>query len=80
MNHVSWWQQELPTEEEMEEGRKNLDLHDNSVDFIITHCCSSSTQFCLSGGRYKPDVETEYLEEIRQKTEFQKWFFGLFHL
>lgn len=79
VNHVSWWQQELPTEEEMEEGRKNLDLHDNSVDFIVTHCCSSSTQFCLSGGRYKPDVETEYLEEIRQKTEFQKWFFGHYH-
>ena len=79
VNHVSWWQQELPTEEEMEEGRKNLDLHGNSVDFIVTHCCSSSTQFCLSGGRYKPDVETEYLEEIRQKTEFQKWFFGHYH-
>ena len=24
INHVSWWSQELPTEEEMEEGRRNL--------------------------------------------------------
>ena len=29
LNHVSWWQQELPAIEEMEEGRNNLAAHDN---------------------------------------------------
>ena len=79
INHVSWWKQELPSEEEMEEGRKNLALHHNTVDFIVTHCCSSSTQAMLGGSLYKPDMETAYLEEIKQNTKFKKWFFGHYH-
>ena len=79
VNHVSWWERELPTEEEMEEGRRNLAAHDNAVDFIVTHCCSSSTQALLGGGLYKPDILTKYLEEIRQTVKFKKWFFGHYH-
>lgn len=79
INHVSWWEQELPSEEEMEEGRKNLALHHNTVDFIVTHCCSSSTQAMLGGSLYKPDMETAYLEKIKQNTKFKKWFFGHYH-
>ena len=79
INHVSWWKQELPSGEEMEEGRKNLELHHNTVDFIVTHCCSSSTQAMLGGSLYKPDIETSYLEEIKQNTKFNKWFFGHYH-
>ncbi len=79
INHVSWWQQELPSEAEMEEGRKNLEMRGNKVDFIVTHCCSSSTQILLGGSRYKPDFLTAYLEEIRQNTCFKKWFFGHYH-
>ena len=79
INHVSWWERELPTEEEMEEGRRNLAEHDNTVDFIVTHCCSSSTQALLGGGLYKSDMLTKYLEEIRQTVKFKKWFFGHYH-
>lgn len=79
INHISWWQQELPSEEEMEEGRRNLAACDYKVDFVVTHCCASSTQALISHGAYKTDILTGYLEEIRQKTEFQKWFFGHYH-
>lgn len=79
INHLSWWQQELPSEEEMEEGRRNLAAHDNTVDFIVTHCCASSTQLLVGGSMFTPDIETAYLEEIRQKAKFRKWFFGHYH-
>lgn len=79
IDHISWWKQELPSEEEMEEGRKNLEAHGNEVDFIVTHCCASSTMALLGHGMYKPDIETGYLEELRQKVKFRKWFFGHFH-
>ena len=79
INHVSWWKQELPSLEEMEEGRRNLALHDNKVDFIVTHCCATSTQILLDGSMYKRDIETDYLEEIRQNISFNKWFFGHYH-
>ena len=79
INHVSWWEQELPSENEMEEGLKNLSVHANKVDFIVSHCCSSSTQALLGGGLFTPDVLTNYLEQIRQTTKFKKWFFGHYH-
>lgn len=79
INHVSWWKQELPSDTEMEEGLQNLNLHENKVDFIVSHCCSSSTQALLGGGMFKPDVLTQYLEQIRQTVTYKKWFFGHYH-
>jgi DNA repair exonuclease SbcCD nuclease subunit len=79
IDRVSWWREEMATEEEMKEGRENLASHKNSVDFIITHCCASSTQALLSGGQYRPDAMTTYLEEIRQTVKFKHWFFGHYH-
>lgn len=79
INHVSWWERELPTEAELEEGIKNLADNDNEVDFIVTHCCSSSSQALYSGGKFKPDMLTDYLEKIRQTCRFKKWFFGHYH-
>jgi len=79
VNHVSWWKQELPSEEEMEEGRRNLAKYDNKVDFIVTHCCASSTEVLLGGGRFQSDYLNIYFEELRQKVQFTKWFFGHYH-
>ena len=79
INHVSWWAQEMPLEDEMEEGRRNLAEHNNSVDFIITHCCASGTQACLGGGMFTPDELTKYFQELRETMQFKKWFFGHYH-
>lgn len=79
INHLSWWKEELASEEEMEEGRNNLAAHDNRVDFIVTHSCASSVQDAIGEGLFQKDRETEYLEEILQTVQFQKWFFGHYH-
>lgn len=79
INHVSWWKEELPSEEEMEEGRKNLENIDNKVDFIVSHCGATSSMALYSHGEYKPDALTDYFEEVRQKTDFGKWLMGHYH-
>lgn len=79
INHLSWWKEELPSDEEMEEGRRNLEANGNTVDFIVSHCCASSTQALLGGALYKRDYLNDYFEEIRQKVHFIKWFFGHYH-
>jgi len=79
INHVSWWEQEMPTAEEMEEGRRNLKGHGNCVDFIVTHCCSSGTQACLGAGLFTPDALTNYFQELWETVQFKKWFFGHYH-
>ena len=79
INQETWWQQEMPNEEQMRIGKYNLALHGNQVDFIITHCAPSSTQALLSNGFYKPDKLTSYFEEIKQTVDFKKWLFGHYH-
>ena len=79
VNHYGWWEQELPSEEEMLEGIKNLKAHGNEVDFIVSHCCAASTQVLIGGGMYKRDYLNVYLEKIRQSVQFKKWFFGHYH-
>ena len=79
VNHYSWWEQELPSEEEMMEGITNLQAYGNEVDFIVSHCCAASTQALIGGGKYKRDYLNEYLEKIRQSVQFKKWFFGHYH-
>lgn len=79
INHLSWWKEELPNQEEMDQGLLNLKKHDYTVDYIITHCCSTSGQAILSNGMYKADLLTDYLEKIKQRTTFKRWFFGHYH-
>lgn len=76
----TWWEQELPTEEEMQNGIKNLEKHNWKVDYILSHSPSASTIALLGHGLYKQDILTKYLEEVRSKTEFRKHFAGHMHL
>ena len=79
-NHVDWWQEELPTTEEMEEGLRNLEIHDWNVDYIVTHCCSSSTQAMIGDETFKSDLLTDYFEKVKQNTVYKKWYFGHYHM
>lgn len=49
------------------------------MDFIVTHCCSSSMQAYIGEGMYKPDVLTKYFQEIERTVKFKNWFFGHYH-
>lgn len=78
----SWWPEELPSKEEMSEGLANLGKAGNEVDYIITHCCSTRIQNVLDPGPgqlYKPDVLTEYLDQLEGNVSFQHWYFGHYH-
>lgn len=80
--HESWWPQELPNEEEMEEGRRNLEKLNYKVDYVITHCCSSGMQAILDKGPgriYEDNILTKYLQEIEEKLEYKHWYFGHYH-
>ena len=80
INNVSWWKEELPTKEEMENGIINLEKYNNKVDFIITHSPPASTIAMLGQGLYEQDILTKYLEEIKLKTDYQYWFSGHMHI
>lgn len=79
VNHQSWWKEELPSEEEYQEARSNLEKAGWTVDYIVTHCAASSIQDELSRGFYQADALTDFLEEVRQRCKFENWFFGHYH-
>lgn len=74
----SWWDLELPTVEEMENGMKNLEKVNYEVDYVISHCCPTSVQVLLNP-RYERDMLTDYLQQILEKCKFKKWYFGHYH-
>lgn len=77
---LSWWEEELPNEDEMHNGLENIKDNDNKVDYIITHSPPASVMASLSFGLYKQDVLTKYLEQIKQNTEYKRWFMGHMHI
>lgn len=83
IKHESWWEQELPSDEEMEEGKNNLAKCNYKVDYILTHCCSTTMQNMLDqepGHLLKADILTDYLQEIEEKVQYKHWFFGHYHM
>ena len=82
INHVSWWERELPNEEEMEEGFINLGKRKNKVDYIITHSPYTSLLKHMGDGsrQYKSDRLTDYLEKIKDRVDYKAWIFGHMHM
>lgn len=82
IHHVSWWERELPNENEMEEGLCNLEKHGNRVDYIVTHSPYTSLlkQMDEDSGLYQSDRLTDYLQEIKESVSYKAWFFGHMHI
>ena len=78
INHISWWKEELPCDEEYETALKNLENAGWHVDCILTHCGPDSiaAQVCHP---YKPDRLTGFLETVKRRCSFDYWFFGHHH-
>ena len=78
INHISWWQDELPSDEEYVEARQTLERLDWKVDYIITHCAPTAIQQKINAD-FKSDRLTDFLEEIRCRSQFHYWLFGHYH-
>lgn len=77
---ITWWDTELPNQDEMNNGIANLEKHNWKVDYIITHSPPASVIALLGHGLYEQDVLTKYLEEIRCNTEYKRHFMGHMHI
>ena len=77
---ISWWEEELPNQEEMENGLSNLERYHYRVDYMITHSPPASVLALLGRSSYKQDILTEYLENIKQRVEYKYWFMGHMHV
>ena len=80
---LSWWKQELPTYEELDEGVANLKKYNNKVDYIITHSCSERAlmypQIRNSATLKLSCPESQMLSYIEEIADYKHWYFGHFH-
>lgn len=79
INGVSWWKEELPSQEEMDEGIRNLERENNKVDYILTHCPPTSVLKQMNNN-YRSDYLTDYLQTIKENIKYKKWLFGHMHV
>ena len=91
---VSWWAQELPSVEEMQEGRDNLEKINYCVNFVVTHCLSGKMQDKLqrvlsSHGMNKladkisarqKDILNDYFDALEERLQYRQWFCGHYHV
>ena len=74
----SWWPEEMPSEEEYAEAEANLEWAGWCVDCILTHCAPTSVARALNPG-YRPDRLTDFLETVKERCRFRRWFLGHYH-
>ena len=77
--HISWWEQEMPSDAEYDNAFYNLDRVHWKVDYVITHA-TSDTILGKIAPYYKHDKLTNFLHVIDSKLEYKKWYFGHYHL
>jgi len=76
---VSWWPQELPSEEEYQEALSNLDKCGWEVDVVLSHCAPDSIQTQLADW-YEHDKLTNFLQTVKCDLEYKYWLFGHYHV
>lgn len=79
--HNTFWEQELPSDEELINALKNLKNNNSSVDYIITHEPPSLLKDYL-------DIDIELIQtnqlnaafsQIADSCKFKMWYFGKCH-
>lgn len=78
INHISWWEDELPTSDEMWRGIEELGKVNFEVDYVITHCLPQLVVSKMYSG--SGDKLTKYFDVLLvQDLHFKEWHCGHYH-
>lgn len=81
---IPWFETEQPSKEIKQHAEEQLKKAEWAVDYVFSHTAPRSmepTDLFLKSSRIgKADKSTEdWLEQIRKKLSYQKWYFGHYH-
>jgi len=75
-----WWEEEMPSFGEIENGWKNLEKNGMKVDYICTHGCSGITYSRLGIRKYHKERSLhDFFDNVAGMVEYRRWFFGHIH-
>lgn len=90
---VAYWKEEMPSEEEYENGRINLQKAGCKIDYVITHTFPVDSKGMLGGIKDLPEERplTYYLqhdvfdalsdqESFVKEPAYKRWYFGHLHI
>ena len=76
----TWFEEEIPSQEEYEEAWKNLEECDYKVDYIISH--TGPYEVITELGYECHDAalnQVRFYQKVADQVDFQDWYFGHFH-
>lgn len=76
----TWWEQELPTPEEVKHGVKVLTEDGKDVDYIITHEPPASMKEFLGFEVRQISHMHTFFDAVKNDCKFKMWFFGKAHM
>lgn len=78
---ISWWPQEMPDEKEYQRGMETLKQENFQVDYILTHTAPRDVAEYICKNIIPGEEDLQYyLQEVSEKTDFKKWYFGHWHM
>jgi len=77
---ISWWDREVINNKEIENTYRNLEKYNYKVDYILTHTIFDKVADLLIKGKVEKCPTANFLKDIYNKVEFDKWVFGHFHI
>ena len=94
IEHKTWWADERISKEDYDNAVANLSKYNNKVDIVISHmpptkilplieedltCCGEELPWYIVP-KLIPRISNEYLQNIADVVECDKWFYGHIHL
>lgn len=78
--NTTWWPEELPSNEEMEEGQIRLKQNDMTCDIIVSHDAPGTIRRFLLMDNNEITHLNDYFEKINKTCRFVHWYFGCYHM
>lgn len=84
INHESWWEREMPSREEMDNGLGNLERVNGEIDYVISHSLPANALPSI-GIPYGSDPLTNYFQDeitpiLKKNKNIIRWYSGHYHL
>ena len=75
----TWWEEELPTPEEVKKGVEVLNKNGNAADYIITHEPPASMKEFLDFEVRQISHMHTFFDAVKNDCKFKMWYFGKVH-
>lgn len=76
----TWWQNEIPSEEECNAAMTRLTEAGLSVDYVLTHDAPAIIRDFINLDLYSFNIIHKFFDYITKSCEFKKWYFGCYHM